>query len=147
MSYRHVQRGTAILWSQLVATLIACAMFALTMGQTKGWGIVFAVLPMLALFAGIAWYFSSMMVAVTEHELQWRVGRGGLYRILLSDIERASIVRHPLWHGYGIRWIGPNKRTYIVSGRDVVEVRLNDGGWRRIGTDDAQGLMAALGRR
>jgi hypothetical protein len=54
-------------------------------------------------------------------------------------------VRHPLWHGYGIRWLGPKRWAYIVSGRDAVEVRLKGGGWRRLGTDDPYGLVAALG--
>jgi len=53
-------------------------------------------------------------------------------------------VRHPWWYGYGIRWLGPNRWTYIVSGRHTVEVRLKGGGWRRLGTDDPHGLLAAL---
>ena len=53
-------------------------------------------------------------------------------------------MRHPWWYGYGIRWLGPNRWTYIVSGRHTVEVRLKGGGWRRLGTDDPHGLLAAL---
>lgn len=150
MPYRHVQRGTTILWAVLAGAVVAFAAFALTAWQGSAqleWGLL--IVPVLIGFvlAGVAWYFASMTVEVTEQELRWRVGHGGWYRIPGSDIASAAIVRHPWWHGYGIRWLGPRRWTYIVAGHDTVEVRLKSGGWRRIGTDDPQRLMAALGQR
>jgi hypothetical protein len=38
----------------------------------------------------------------------------------------------------------PGRRLYNVSGLDAVELRLKTGDIRRIGTDDPQGLAAAL---
>jgi hypothetical protein len=149
MAYRHVQRGTAIQWAVVVGAFVACAVFTLAMARgdaNVGWGILFALLPVLAVFASVAWYFSSMTVEVTDNHLQWRLGRGGLYRIALAEIESAGLERHPWWQGYGIRWIGPNRWTYIVAGCDTVEVRLRSGGWRRLGTNDPRGLLAALGQ-
>ncbi len=40
--------------------------------------------------------------------------------------------------------MGPGFRLYNVSGLDAVELKLKDGSVRRIGTDDAPGLTAAL---
>jgi hypothetical protein len=38
----------------------------------------------------------------------------------------------------------PGFRLYNVSGLDAVELRLTNGDVRRLGTDDATGLAAAL---
>jgi hypothetical protein len=40
--------------------------------------------------------------------------------------------------------MGPKRWTYIVSGRDTVEARLKSGGFTRLGTNDSDGLIAAL---
>jgi hypothetical protein len=147
MPYRHTQRGTFILVICAVTALFAAAFAVVTWGRadpTVGWSALIGPLAILAVVLGAAWYFSSMTVEVTDTELHWQLGWGGVSRIDRAAIESASIVRHPWWHGYGIRWLGPNRWTYIVSGRDTVEVRLKGGGWRRLGTDDPQGLLAAL---
>jgi len=52
-------------------------------------------------------------------------------------------VRNAWWNGFGIR-MRRGFRLYNVSGLDAVELRLKSGDIRRIGTDDAQGLAAAL---
>jgi hypothetical protein len=46
-------------------------------------------------------------------------------------------------NGFGIR-IGPGFWLYNVSGLDAVELRLRSDEVRRIGTDDPEGLAAAL---
>jgi hypothetical protein len=146
--YRHVQRGATILWSLAICGAIAIAISLWHVSRappadTLGW-LVGPILVVCVLGL-IAWYFSSMTVEVTDQELRWTVGRGRPYLLQRSDIEGVSLVRHSFWQGYGTRWLGQNQWAYIVSGHDAVEVRLKDGGCRRIGTDDAQGLMAALG--
>jgi hypothetical protein len=151
MLYRHTQRGTVIL-VLCAATVLFSAAFAVVIWQRAAPGAELGALvgPIVILIAltGAAWYFSTMTVEVTDTELRWQLGLG-VSRIDRSAIESAAIVRHPWWHGYGIRWLGPNCWTYIVSGNETVEVRLKGGGWRRLGTDDPQGLLAALtsGRR
>jgi hypothetical protein len=148
--YRHVQRGTTILWSIAIcaATAIAITLWHVSRAGTPpadamGWLI--GPIMVVCVLGVVAWYFSSMTVEVTDQELRWTVGRARPYSVPRSDIEGVSLVRHSFWQGYGTRWLGPNRWAYIVSGHDAVEVRLKDGGCRRIGTDDPQGLMAALG--
>jgi hypothetical protein len=67
----------------------------------------------------------------------------GAYRLSLSEIESVSPVRNRWWNGWGIR-TAPGFRLYNVSGFDAVELRLKSGEVQRIGTDDPQGLAAAL---
>jgi hypothetical protein len=55
-------------------------------------------------------------------------------------------VRNHWWNGFGIR-MRPGFRLYNVAGLDAVELRLKSGDVRRIGTDDPQGLSAALNSR
>jgi hypothetical protein len=81
---------------------------------------------------------------VNDTEIRWYFGSGLWdYRVVLSDIEGVRIVRNSWLNGFGIR-MRPGWRLYNVSGLDAVELRLNTGDIRRIGTDDPQGLAAAL---
>jgi len=65
------------------------------------------------------------------------------YRIALAEVDGVAIVRNKWWNGFGIR-MRPGFRLYNVSGLDAVELRLKTGEVRRIGTDDPQGLAAAM---
>jgi hypothetical protein len=143
--YRHTQRGTAILTGLLLIAPVVVIVFVLTLDRPVDWRAAIVVtVAVLALLAGTGWYFSSMTVEVTEDELRWHFGPGGYFRIPRSDIESVVPVRHPSFAGYGIRWMGPKRWTYIVSGRDTVEARLKSGGFTRLGTNDSDGLIAAL---
>ncbi|HEX8849798.1 MAG TPA: hypothetical protein VF761_09735 [Gemmatimonadaceae bacterium] len=88
--------------------------------------------------------FSTLTVRVTRDSLVWRFGPGLLSRrIPLAEIASATPTRLPLWAGLGIHWIGRGW-VYNVSGRDAVEVVRVDGKVTFIGTDDAEGLAAAI---
>jgi hypothetical protein len=142
--YRHTQRATVILWSLVLTALLVAVVLALMIGPQAGWGLAIAIAPVLVVLGGTGWYFSSITVEVTENELRWYFGPGGYFRIPRSDIESVVPVRHPSFAGYGIRWMGPKRWTYRVSGRDTVEARLKSGGFTRLGTNDSDGLIAAL---
>jgi hypothetical protein len=92
----------------------------------------------------LAWLFSSLTVIVNGSELEWYFGPGAWkYRMARADIASVSIVRNSVLNGFGIR-MRPGFRLYNVSGLDAVELHLRNGEIRRIGTDDARGLAAAL---
>jgi len=96
----------------------------------------------IVLAVGLAFY--SLTVEVDDDELRWYFGPGlWTYRLALDEISSVSIVRNKWWNGFGIR-TAPRFRLYNVSGLDAVEIRLKSGDIRRIGTDDPQGLAAAL---
>jgi len=141
--YRRRQFGTTIFASVLVAAsavVVAWLFYGMNLGS-RGTILLGLVLMLLV---GTGWYFSSMTVGVTEDELRWRFWSRRFFRIARSDIEGVRIVRHWRLAGYGIRWHGPKCWTYIVTGRDAVEVRLKSGGWRRLGSDDQRRLIAVL---
>lgn len=136
MPYRHTQRGMWI----VVSTLAFAALDAVIAWRTGQWMPVVVLIVLVT----VAFLFSSLTVEVSESELRWHFGPGfWSYRLPLQDIETATVVRNRWWYGWGIRR-GPGFRLYNVSGLDAIELRLKSGDVRRIGTDDPQGLAAAL---
>ena len=104
-----------------------------------------AIVPAVPII--IALLFSSLTVSVNERELRWYFGPGlWIYQLPVDEIETVAVVRNQWWNGFGIR-MRPGFRLYNVSGLDAVELRLNSGDVRRIGTDDPGGLYAALSSR
>jgi hypothetical protein len=136
MQYHHTQRGIFVMLTCLAFAALAAAMLWRT-------GHPSVLLTLIVLIA-VAILFSSLTVDVGGNELRWHFGPGfWAYRLPLGDIQRVAIVRNPWWSGFGIR-MRPGFRLYNVSGFDAVELQLKSGDIRRIGTDDPQGLAAAL---
>ena len=139
MPYHHTQRGILI----VVVCLAFAVLAAATVWRSGHWS---AAVTLIALVAA-AIVFSSLTVEVNGKELRWYFGPGfWTYRLPLDEIETVAAVRNHWWNGFGIR-MRPNFRLYNVSGLDAVELRLKSGDVRRIGTDDPQGLSAALNSR
>jgi hypothetical protein len=136
MKYHHTQRGMLMLLVCLALAVLAMALLWRT-GQPS-------MLVALIVVIAVAVMFSSLTVDVGGNELQWHFGPGWwTYRLALDEIQTVAIVRNHWWSGFGIR-MRPGFRLYNVSGLDAVELQLKSGGIRRIGTDDPQGLAAAL---
>jgi hypothetical protein len=136
MPYHHTQRGIFVMLTCLAFAALAAAMLWRT-GQPS-------ILLTLIVLIGVAILFSSLTVDVDGSELRWHFGPGlWTYRLPLGDIQLVAIVRNHWWSGFGIR-MRPGFRLYNVSGLDAVELQLKSGDIRRIGTDDPQGLAAAL---
>ena len=91
----------------------------------------------------IAFLFRSLTIEIGD-ELRWHFGPGlWTYRLALDEIESVGVVRNHWSSGFGIRKAS-GFTLYNVSGLDAVELKLKSGEIRRIGTDDPQGLAAAL---
>ncbi|HLX18087.1 MAG TPA: hypothetical protein VKS24_23095 [Bradyrhizobium sp.] len=136
MPYRHTQSGIVIL-------VVCLAIGALTAAITWQTGLMPTIITLIILIA-VAIIFYSLTVEVGDGELRWYFGPGlWTYRIALDDIRSVGIVRNHWWNGFGIRQ-APGRSLYNVSGLDAVEIVLKSGDIRRIGTDDPQGLTAAL---
>ena len=136
MPYRHTQRGTLT----IVVCLAMAAMDAAIVWGSGQWAAAAALVVLIA----VAFLFASLTVEVGDGELRWHFGPGlWRYRLALDEIETVATVRNRWWMGFGIRR-GPGFRLYNVSGLDAVELRLNSGEIRRIGTDDPRGLLGAL---
>ena len=139
--YHHTQRGTLMLVVLPLAAAVCAGVGYLDPphpGRWPLWGLA-------VMFVAMTWIFSSLTVEVTEDDVRWHFGPGlWSYRTPRADIAAAQVVRNNLLNGFGIR-MRTGFRLYNVSGFDAVELRLKSGAVRRIGTDDAQRLVAALG--
>ena len=136
--YQHTQRGTLMIVVALLCALVATAVTYADTGSRWVTGVVAIGLVILA------WLFSSLTVIVNDSELRWYFGPGAWsYRMALADVEATHVVRNSWLNGFGIR-MRPGFRLYNVSGLDAVELKLKSGEIRRIGTDDPEGLAAAL---
>ena len=110
-----------------------------------------AVLTMLPLFVGLTLLVSvlffgsrSLMVSVTPAEVDLTYSFGWpRKRIERATIVSAEPLRIPWWYGAGIRRT-PKGWMWSIWGFDTVVLTLSDGKRFLIGTDDPEGLTAAL---
>lgn len=136
MPYHHTQRGLVILFVCLAVGAFGAAITWRT-GQLP-------MIAMLVILVAVAVVFHSLTVEVDGKELRWHFGPGlWTYRLARDEISNVAVVRNHWWNGFGIR-TAPGFRLYNVSGLDAVELQLKSGDIRRIGTDDPEGLAAAL---
>jgi hypothetical protein len=144
-TYRHRQVGRSVL-------IAAAALAAFGIGI----GIALPAIPLVSL-AFVVGCFALVIVLnlmictltteVSASELHWWFGPGiWRKRIALSDIVRVTPVRLAWWYGAGIKYTG-RAWVYLVSPGQGVELTLASGSVIRIGTDDPQGLIAALGKQ
>ena len=139
--YEHTQPGTLMI-AVFVISAVVCTAIAYGDTGAARWVAGALAVGMIVL----AWLFSSLTVTVSGNEVRWYFGPGAWdYRVALADIVSARPVRNSWVNGFGVR-MAPGFRLYNVSGLDAVELKLKDGNVRRIGTDDAPGLAAALQR-
>jgi hypothetical protein len=139
--YEHTQPGTLMIAVGAIGVLIAAAAAYGNAGSARWIGVIVVLIVLITTLL-----FSSLTVIVANNEVRWYFGPGvWSYRTALSDIESSRVVRNSWRNGWGIR-MAPGFRLYNVSGLDAVELKLKNGEIRRIGTDDAPGLAAALQR-
>jgi hypothetical protein len=103
------------------------------------------MLVALLFVAVILFLFSSLTVEVSDREMTWAFGPGfWRNRIALSDIAKVETTSLPWWYGSGIKWNRDGWMYLVSMGGDAVSIQLKDGSTIRIGTNDPQGLSAAL---
>jgi hypothetical protein len=137
--YEHKQAGTLMMVVLCLGAAAAGTSAFMNPSAGRWLGLAIALGCVV-----LAWLFSSLTVVVNGNELEWYFGPGAWkYRMTRADIANVSIVRNSILTGFGIR-VRRGFRLYNVSGLDAVELHLKNGEIRRIGTDDASGLAAAL---
>jgi hypothetical protein len=137
--YRHTQPGVLMVVVLAVAAIVCGSLGFLnpTPARWLLWAVAIGTVI-------LAWLFSSLTVEMNDNELRWHFGPGlWTYQIARAEIDSVRTVRNSWLNGFGIR-MRPGFRLYNVSGLDAVELRLKTGDIRRIGTDDPNGLAAAL---
>jgi len=111
------------------------------------WNLIGADTPLMV-FTGIlilvAFIFHGLTIRVNSQTISWAFGPGVAGQTLqLDDIAEAKAVQNSFRHGIGMR-ITHDGWIYSVSGFSAVQLTLKDGMQYRLGTNDQQGLLAAL---
>lgn len=139
MHYRHTQTGWVILGSMGAAAVLSVVGLSLSGKALLGGAFG-------ALFLLCAALFGWLRTEVDADEIRLTLGVGLLRRRMArKEITEARRVRNAWYYGWGIRKIR-NGWMWNVSGLDAVELLRGGGRAFRIGTDDPEGLLAALGR-
>lgn len=141
MRYEHTQRSFLLHW--MVVPIVTVVLIGMLFDGAPIW-----LLLLMTVFAvGMAWIvatFSTLTVIIDGDQIRVYFGRGWPRRtILRREVAAVRTVRNKWWYGPGIRLI-PGGTLWNVWGLDAVELRLESGKVFRIGTDDAEGLVAAL---
>jgi len=142
--YRRTQRASTLLLGILggIALVLVVALVAAAGGDPAPLAVPAAVLVGLI---SLSVLFSSLTVEVDDEALRIAFGPGLVrHAWSLDRIAAARPVRNPWWYGWGIHYT-PGGWLYSVAGFEAVEIVLADGRRRRVGTDDPEGLVAALG--
>jgi len=139
--YQHRQRSRPVAVSYIAMTAILVVLLYLGGRQAPLAAILVAA---IALESVVHYLLSSLTVEISTRELSWYFGPGfWRRRVGLSSIGHVARVRLPWWYGIGVKYT-PRAWVYLVAPGAGIEVALTSGETVRIGTDDAEGLLAAL---
>jgi hypothetical protein len=141
MRYEHSQTGWFVI--PVLAFFTVVAFIVASDEQVQVVAVVTIIVIMVAvLVLGVA--LSRLDVTVTDDQVVAAFGFGKPRRAFdLADIKEVRAVRNSWWNGWGVRRIR-NGWMYNVWGLDAVQLELRSGTSFRIGTDDPDGLEAAL---
>jgi len=144
MDYEHIQTGPLA----AIVSVFFVATFAFTAAAGEGTGALIALGATSLAIAGVVWGFSRLRVTVDATGVTVRFGLGWPSRNFpLDEIAGFRRVRNKWWYGLGVRMAPGGAVIFNIWGLDAVELELKAGTKFRIGTDDIEGLIAALGMR
>ena len=136
MRYRRTQFG----WVLVLGLAIPAAILVAVALAGGNWTPLIGLIPILVVIPLFGW----LAVSLDDDAVVVRFGIGVItYRIPLSGIVTTEVVHNPWTWGWGVRII-PGGRLYNVSGLRGVEFALADGSRVRVGTNDPEGLQAAV---
>lgn len=139
--YEHTQIGYLT-----VCVLFLVAVFVAITGIVApfGRGVLLnnAVLELILIICAIV--FSKLTINVDKAILRARLAMGVVCKkVPLGEILECEPIRIRWWYGWGIH-LTPYGWLYNVSGLDAVAITLRNGRKFALGTDDPQGLVAAI---
>ena len=140
--YQH--RQSTIVFGALAVGVLTLAALPTAIGEPAA--LVWFIIP-IAIVTAAATAFSAIDTTVDQEAVRAAFRFGWPARTIpLASISSHQPVRNSWWWGFGIRLV-PGGWMYNVWGLDAIEIRYHDGGRARvfrIGTDDPQGLDAAI---
>lgn len=111
------------------------------------WNLIGADIPLMvfsAILVLVAFLFHGLTIKVSDKNVSWAFGPGVFGKtVTFDEIESVRAVSNSFRHGIGLR-ITHDGWVYSVSGFSAVELAMKDGTNYRLGTNDQEGLLAAL---
>jgi hypothetical protein len=139
MVYEHTQSAP-----QLPFVVAALAIGAAVLAAAVGEPSILASTAVLAVVAVVTFALSALTTTVTPDRITVAFRWGRPRRAIpVEQVVRAEVVRNHWLLGWGIRWV-PGATMFNVWGLDAVHLDLDDARDFRIGTDDPEGLVAAI---
>jgi len=136
--YERTQIGHVIIWSLLPIILIASG--GLIGSPSHGRPpLIVSIILLVALLL-----FYKLRITIEDQTLCAVFGTGIVRKsVPLAEIVACEPIRIRWWYGWGIH-LTPYGWLYNVSGFDAVAISLRDGRKLALGTDDPEGLAAAI---
>jgi hypothetical protein len=141
MRYKHTQIGYLIIGG-LFGIVILLAVTGINASAGRGGLLIRAIIEVILLICAIV--FSKLTIKINGESLEASFATGLIRKkVALTEIAECEPVRIRWWYGWGIH-LTPYGWLYNVSGLDAVAITLRDGRKFALGTDDADGLTAAI---
>ena len=139
--YEHTQTGYVLICGMFVAAFaFAFARFFQAPPQRE----IFFVISILFLITIVAFY--KLTITIDGETLCASFGIGLVRKkVRLAEIAACETIRIRWWYGWGIH-LTPYGWLYNVAGLDAVAITSRDGRKFALGTDDPDGLVAAIRR-
>jgi len=139
MPYEHTQIGYL-----MAGLFFAAACIAVAIGAIWPSARVSFVIGILLLLTVV--FFHKLTVQIDNETLRAWFGPGLITKkVRMADIASCEPIRIRWWYGWGIH-LTPYGWLYNIAGWDAVAIRLRDRRTFALGTDDPQGLAAAIRR-
>jgi hypothetical protein len=143
MQYKHTQNGYLIIGGLLgIAIFLAITRIVAPAGRDGL--LISAIIEVILLICAIV--FSKLTIKIDGESLEASFATGLIRKkVPLAEIAECEPIRIRWWYGWGIH-LTPYGWLYNVSGLDAVVITLRNDGKFALGTDDPQGLVAAIRR-
>ena len=137
--YEHTQIGYAMIWILAAAAVLAA--IGATVESSLHREIPLVVLIVLLVTIPL---FYKLTITINDETLRASFGVGVIQkRVPLTQIAGCEPIRIRWWYGWGIH-LTPYGWLYNVAGWNAVAITLRNGRKFALGTDDPQGLAAAI---
>lgn len=134
------RRRQSARWMSALLLVMVLAFAVIILTQPDG----AAALPSLLLITLLQVTFTALTVRVDAVAVSVRYGVGWLgFSFPMEEIRTVETVRNPWYWGWGIR-LTPRGWLFNLGGLDAVELTFASGRRVRIGSEDPEGLAAAI---
>ena len=137
--YEQTQTGYVMIWVLFVAAYAVASGRFFEASQARQISLVISVLLLIVIVV-----FYKLTITIENETLSASFGVGLIRKKLpVSEIAGCEPIRIRWWYGWGV-YLTPDGWLYNVGGWDAVEITLRNNKKFALGTDDPDGLVAAI---